>query len=80
MSHSPDVAAAANLAVKQVFYLLGVDVDSAKSVENFRADLRFGNKLRRMADHGAMGMVGVMVVGLGAAIWHGIVSAITIKK
>lgn len=79
MPHHSEVNAAADLAVKKVFYLLGVDVDDAKSVEDFRADLRFGRKLRRMADHGSMGMVGIITLGLAAALWHGIVSAVRIK-
>jgi hypothetical protein len=77
MSHgaNSEITQAADLAVRKVFYLLGVDVDNAESVEDFRADLRFGRKLRKLADHGLVGMVGVAAVGLAAAIWHGIVQS-----
>lgn len=71
-----EITQAADLAVKKVFYLLGVDVEDAESIEDFRADLRFGRKLRRLADHGLIGLVGIMAVGLAGALWHGIVSAV----
>lgn len=80
MSHiNSEVTDAADLAVKRVFFMLGVDVEDPKSIEDFREDLRFGRKLRRLADHGITGMVGIIVVGLMAALWHGIVSATKVK-
>jgi hypothetical protein len=36
-----DAQAVAKAAVKEVFYLLGVDVDDPKEVEAFRRDIRF---------------------------------------
>ena len=35
-------ARAADRAVKRVFSILGVDIDRPESIEEFRADLRFG--------------------------------------
>lgn len=79
MHHNPEVEAAADLAVKKVFYLLGVDVEDAKSIEAFREDLRFGRKLRQIAGHSIVGMVGIVVAGLMAALWHGIVTDVRLK-
>jgi hypothetical protein len=67
---------AADLAVKKVFAILGVDVDKPESVEDFREDLRFGKRMRRAADHGLLALVGLVVIGLGAAVWAGIVSKV----
>jgi hypothetical protein len=71
-----DVTEAADLAVKKVFFILGVDVDKPESIEAFREDLRFGRKLRKLADHGTVGIVGIIALGLMTALWHGIVEAI----
>ncbi len=67
---------AADRAVKKVFAILGVDVDKPESVEEFREDLRFGKRMRRAADHGLLALVGLVVIGLGAAMWAGIVSKV----
>lgn len=71
--HMSDAAEkAADHAVKKVFAILGVDVTKPDSVEEFREDLRFGKKMRRMADHGQLAMVGVFVLGICWAVWEGI--------
>ena len=70
-SMSEDVA---ELAVKKVFAILGVDIDRPESVEEFREDLRFGRKLRKVADHGMLAFFGVAAAALAAAVWAGIVS------
>lgn len=80
MAHSSEVTNAADLAVKKVFFILGVDVDRPESVESFREDLRFGRKLRKLADHGTVGFVGILVLGLATALWHGIVTIIKVTK
>jgi hypothetical protein len=67
---------AADLAVKKVFAILGVDVDKPESVEDFREDLRFGKRMRRAADHGMLALFGVIAAAFAAALWAGIVSAI----
>ena len=72
-SMSEDVA---ELAVKKVFAILGVDIDRPDSVEEFREDLRFGRKLRKVADHGMLAFFGVAAAALAAAVWAGIVSKI----
>lgn len=66
----------ADLAVKKVFAILGVDVDKPESVEEFREDLRFGKMMRRAADHGFLAIVGLIIVGLGATVWAGIVTKV----
>jgi len=52
--HCEHAEKAAEKAVKQVFAILGVNVDDAKQVEDFRVSLRFGDTMRRAADRGAM--------------------------
>lgn len=46
------VSAAADIAVKRTFAILGVDIDDPKGVEEFRQDLRFGSTLRRASERG----------------------------
>ena len=70
-------ARAADRAVKRVFSILGVDIDRPESIEEFRADLRFGRKLRRIADHGTLAFIGIVAAALAAAIWDGVVSKIS---
>ncbi len=65
---------AAENAVKKVFSILGVDVDKPESVEEFREDLRFGRKMRKIADHGTLAFFGVVAAAFAAAVWAGIVS------
>jgi hypothetical protein len=72
--NNPQCQEAADLAVKKVFAILGVDVDKPESVEEFREDLRFGKKMRKAADHGFLAMIGLFVVGLGAIIWAGVMA------
>jgi len=67
---------AAELAVKKVFAILGVDIDRIESVEEFRDDLRFGRKMRKVADHGSLAFFGVVAAAFAAAVWAGIVSNI----
>lgn len=67
---------AADRAVKKVFAMLGVNVDDPKSVAEFQEDLRFGSKMRRMADKGLMAFVVVAFSAIAAALWSGIVSKI----
>lgn len=67
---------AAEYAVKKVFAILGVDVDKPESVEEFRADLRFGKKLRKAGDHGVFVFVAILTAAVVAATWEGVVSRI----
>jgi|GEM_PF-1422209 len=63
---------AADRAVKKVFAILGVDVDRPESVEEFRADLRFGRNLRRVTGHGILAFGAVVAGAIAVAIWSGI--------
>lgn len=66
-------------AVRKVFAILGVDIDKPEHIEEFREDLRFGRRVRKMADHATLAAVGILVVALGAAVWTGIVSLVAGK-
>lgn len=72
--NNPNCQEAADRAVKKVFAILGVDIDRPESVEEFREDLRFGKRMRKAADHGFLALVGLVVIGLGAAVWAGVMS------
>ena len=64
--------AIAELAVKKVFAILGVDIDEPKEVEQFRENLRFAGTAKRMMDRGVMTIVGVVAAGVVMAIYAGI--------
>lgn len=63
---------AADRAVKKVFAILGVDIDKPESVEEFREDLRFGRRMRKLADQGMLAFIVVAVGGVAAALWAGL--------
>lgn len=67
--YSEDVA---HRAVKQVFAILGIDVDNPKEVEEFRKDLRFGQSMRQAADKGMLAFVGVVAAAMVYALFSGI--------
>ena len=67
---------AADRVVKKVFAILGVDINKPESVEEFREDLRFGRKLRKLADHGTLALVALIFVGIGYAAFAGVVSKV----
>jgi triphosphoribosyl-dephospho-CoA synthetase len=62
----------AEAAVRRVFAILGVDVDKPESVEDFRADLRFGKGMRRATDHGILIFIAAIFSGIAYSIWTGI--------
>jgi hypothetical protein len=70
----PHARESAEIAVKKVFAILGVDIDRPESVEDFREDLRFGKRMRRAADHSVLALLGVIAAGVAAAVWAGVVS------
>ena len=76
MEHCPHARESAELAVKKVFAILGVDIDVPKEVEEFRENLRFGATMRRAADRSQIAFVVVLVTALAAALWSGIVNKI----
>jgi hypothetical protein len=63
---------AAKKAVREVFYIFGVDIDDPAQVKEFQEDLRFSSTLRGMANKGLMATVvvgvtfflGAMALGL----------------
>lgn len=63
---------AAKKAVKEVFAILGVDVDDPRQVKCFQEDLRFGEKLRKLSDKGLGGIVGAIAAIIGASIWYAV--------
>ena len=68
------VERSAELAVKKVFAILGVNVDEPREVEEFRENLRFGATLRRAADKGFLAMVVIIAGAVVAMAWAGIVA------
>ena len=70
----PHVAEAAEVAVKKVFAILGVDVDKPEMVEDFRKDLRFGQGMRRMSDRGFLVATGVIVTAFFSLIGYGAIA------
>lgn len=72
----PHALESAEMAVKKVFAILGVDVDVPKDVEAFRETLRFGASLKRAADRGTLAIVGAVAVAVMAALWAGIVQSV----
>ncbi len=67
----------AKAAVKEVFALLGVDVDDPEKVEEFRKDLRFGGAMRRATDKGISSIVGVAAAMMVTALGMGLVALIS---
>jgi len=72
----PECSEIADRAVKKTFAILGVDIDKPESVEEFRQDLRFGKRLRKIADHGTLAFFAAVAVAIVAALWIGITSSI----
>ena len=64
----------ADLAVRKVFAIIGVDIDRPESLEEFREDLRFCRKLRKAFFNGFLALVAVGIAGLGGALWLGVAS------
>jgi peroxiredoxin len=58
----------AKRAVKLVFAILGVDIDTPAQVQKFQEDLRFNASLRKAAEKSWMGMWGTFGIGIAALI------------
>lgn len=71
IENCPHVHASAKIAVKEVFAILGVDIDKPESVEEFREDLRFGRRLRMATDKGFFSLATAAAVAMGLLIWEG---------
>jgi hypothetical protein len=72
----PECSEIADRAVKKTFAILGVNIDNPESVEEFRQDLRFGKRLRKIADHGTLAFFAAIAVAIVAALWIGITQSI----
>lgn len=70
----------AKAAVKEVFAILGVDVDDPEKVEEFRKDLRFGGAMRRATDRGVITVMGTLVTMIVTALAFGVVALINANK
>jgi hypothetical protein len=68
--------ASAEQAVKKTFAILGVDINNPSEVRKFQESLRFGDRLKKYADHGGLIFAGAMALALAAAIWMGVVAKI----
>lgn len=70
----PHMTSAAEVAVKKVFAILGVNVDEPKEVEEFRQNIRFGATMRRASDRVLLAIAGVLAVGVSTLMWSGLLS------
>lgn len=70
----------AKAAVKEVFALLGVDVDDPEKVEEFRKDLRFGGSMRRATDRGVVVVMGTVLTMIATALCLGVVALAKANK
>ena len=77
LTECPHAEESARRAVKMVFSILGVDVDDPAKVEEFRKSLRWSDSMRKGAEHGFIAFIGVIAVAVSAAIWAGIIQAIS---
>ena len=75
-TNCPHLEASAEIAVKKVFAILGVNIDVPKEVEEFRENLRFIARLRKSADRGEIAFISVVVGALAVALWAGVKAAI----
>ena len=73
----PHASASAELAVKKVFAILGVDIDVPKEVEEFRENLRFGATMKKAVDKGIFAVAAAIATAVAAAVWVGITKSLT---
>jgi uncharacterized protein (DUF697 family) len=72
----PHALRSAEIAVKRVFAIMGVDIDKPKDVQEFQQNLQFGATMRTAVDRGLLAVVVVVAGGVCAAVWAGIVAAV----
>lgn len=72
LTHCEFADAAADAAVRKTFAILGVDVNDPKDVSKFQDSLRFGERLRNLADHGSIAFWCAIVLFIVGAIGVGI--------
>lgn len=63
---------AAHKAVKQVFGIMGINVDEPREIERFREGLRFGESLHKMANKSVMTAVVMITSALVIATFIGL--------
>ena len=59
---------ASDMATRKTMAILGVDLDDPASVEAFRQDLRFGGRMRKIAEKGMMTFIGVVATAVSLYI------------
>lgn len=64
----PHATAAAKEAVKEMFAIVGVNVNVPKEVEAFREELRFGRKVKRVSDRTVMAAIAAIATILVTVI------------
>ena len=72
----PECSEIADKAVKKTFAILGVNIDDPESIEEFRQALRFGKRLRKIADHGTFAFFAAVAVAIVGALWIGITQSV----
>ena len=79
-AHHPDGCSfadrSADKAVKKTFAIFGVNVDEPREVKEFQDDLRFGNRMRKIADRSILAFAAVAATALAYAIWEGLLTKI----
>lgn len=73
------VQLAAKEAVKQVFNMLGVNVDDPEKLEEFRQNLRFGAFMRKVSNRGILYVIGALSISLIAAAGPYLLSFFSVK-
>lgn len=68
--------AAAKKATRDVFAILGVDVDKPESVSSFLDDLRFGRRMRQAADKSWLTFFALGATAMGYLMWQGLIDFI----
>ena len=66
----PQALAAAEHAVRQVFAIVGVDVNDPEKVEQFREELRFGRAVKKSAERGFLAVIGAAAAIGTTAVLH----------
>lgn len=62
----------AKKAVRDVFAILGVDVNRPEQIREFQDSLRFGDRLRKTADKGMIAFLVSVMSLLGTALFLGL--------
>lgn len=70
------INAVVHKALRDTFMLIGVDINDPATVDEFRADLRFGRQIRKLVGHGMLAAVSVAAAAIAVSAWTGIVAAI----